>query len=795
MLAKLEAAGGRVKITFDTPPPAARQPSPAASTSSLSNPTAASDEFSDLYKDAQAAVDSPAAGAGAKPPRIPPRRPVPTAIKESFLKGNLYKLAGAAVALVLLATAGFLLRSLLSEKEFTFKGSLVYEYDGSPKSATLADGGSVFYLNEKIRPEAWSSQPPTDAEQYPIGVEKSSWFGFMKQIVPTGEVLEIKQSTPVIVFPADRILKKKKPESVFDFGSDVGITIEPPAAAQALAVEKGVTVKSRKISPQTNDWSAIPRWEEGEYAVRVETTNTTNFKAYSAVTNFTITNAFNGSSSLGPKTNQLGALSSSLPERAQVSPDGPSADVALATQDARFVYYLAPGADALQLAQGAEEWREGWQTMKVLEWLNGSKIYRELNDKGSLDGMMNDFELTDGLPQKRLPTSQIGSDELIYWASYRSAPENVYLIGLRTEGDNFSAVDDFLGGGAWLSKVGTNGVLQLSSKSNFFGAAKLLPQTSKWILRITKEPEYHESKPLLLFSEDPKMFSLDEERKTLAMIVEQCGVNIQRAQEAKSSPPVGNNYFTQNMANLLEPLQSLAAEQSAAQPIAAQLAEEIRQMPRPATEQDGSTADDTAAARLIGGALDCAFKNQEIYPKIQLAEKDSKAARDEWKDARKKEGDFDWSKIKRHELLTPQDFEVWLLEPRQKPRPLSDIKLKAKQWISYRLRVLAEFDKEQKAESVAAKKALESLKAGIDKCATQTLKPSPTAPPINIEQEERKLALANRKIKFLETIGTGAASESAQLQIQFKPSAPGQPARTITLLPVVRLGPQQLPQP
>jgi hypothetical protein len=785
MLAKLDAAGGRAKITFDTPAPVARQPSSAAAPLSPSAPAAASDPLGNLHKDSSPAIDGPAPVGGGKPPRIPPKRHVPAQKEEPFLKRHRSKLEGAAIALVVLATAGFFLRSLLSEKTFTFQGPLSFQYDGSPKSVVLADEGSVAYLDEQGGANSWSSRPPIDAGRYQIGVEKSSWFGFVKQVVPTGRSLQIEQRRPSISFPEQLSFVTSK-------GSAKTWPIEPTIVPPEAGAEK--TVEYRWIKPSESDWEPQAKFLPGEYEVKVSTRETRNFAAATEVAKFTISVPESPDS----KTNLLTELPSIPPAAAPTAPGQSATDVVPPMQDAPSIYYLAPGGDALQLAQGIAGWRSDPEKVQVRDWESGSKNYQELDKKKGVfltgNAMVKEFDVLGGLPRQRLPGSgkQINSDNLVYLASYEVDPQKVYLIGLRANGDNQGAVNEFLGGGVWVTT--TDNVLKLVSRSNFFSAAKLLPPQSKWVLRITKGP-YSEDDPLPLTSGDPTMFSLDEEKKTLAMITARCEVLIKKAQEEKSAPPVGNNYFAQNMDKLLEPLQALATEQSAAQPIAKQLVDAIRQMRPPATEQDGSAPDDAAAARLIGGALDCAFDNPEIKPKIQLEEKDDEAAKDQMEDARKKDAGLDWSRVKSPKLLSPDEFETWLLEPRQKPRSVSDIKLKAKEWISYRLQVLKAFDKKQKADSPEVEKALEALKAGIDKCSIQTVNPSQAAPSVNVEQEKRKLDLANRKIKFLDDIGTVAASESAQLQIKFEPSAPSQSVRVVTLLPVVRLGPQQLSQP
>jgi hypothetical protein len=777
MLAKLEAAGGRVKITFETPPPAARQPNLAALAASPNNPTSVHDAAS-IESDAFASPPEPAAsGTAVQPPRIPPKRPTPSQAKKSFLSAHRSALAvGGVVALVALVAIGMLLKSLLSDEPHSFLGTLTVEYDGKPKSVALSDGRPVFYRQSLKSPNGWSSQPPVDAGRYEVGVETSHWLGLQKRVSPTGKALTIDQKRPVISFPEDLAFVTSK-------GSTktwpIEPTIYPPEAGAGRVVEY------RRLRPQASDWEEQPRVLTGEYEVRVSTRETRNFAAATGVTNFSI-------SAPEPPTQATGPA---------ITPPAPTAgsdeSVTLPQNASSAAYYLALGSEALKVAQENVNWRDNPSPSKVevLQWLDGSQNYRELDEKGNFrEGLTKDFSLTGGgLPEQRLSTSQIQTDAVVYRAFYQNDPKEVYLIGLRSEGDNLGAVDDLLGGAVWLSKAPSG--LRLVSQSKFFSTAKLLPLKSKWILRITTGP-YSDGDELVLSSQSPEVFSLEDELKRLAQISDQCDVLIKKAKEEKSAPPLGNNYLTQNAAKLLGPLQELASEESAAQSIAAQFVKAIMEIRPPATGQDGSAPDNVAAARLFGGALDCAFDNPEINPRIQLTERASKDAKDETDDARKKDGGLDWSKIRSPKLLSPDEFETWLLEPREKPRSVADIKAKSKEWLSYRIGLLELFDKKEKTDSSGAKKALEALRAGIDKCDGQTIKASPAVPTINVEQEERKLVQATRKQEFLNRLGTAAAAgETAQLQIQFVASEPGQSTQKVTLLPVVRLGPQLSQQP
>ena len=775
MLAKLEAAGGRVKITFETPPPSARQPNLAALAALPNSPFNVHDAAS-IESDAFASSPAAAAsGTAVQPPLIPPKRPTPSHAKKSFLSARRSALTvGGAVALVVLAAIGMLLRSLLSDKPIGFLGALTVEYDGKPKSVALSDGRPVFYHQPLKSPNSWSSHPPVDAGKYEVGVETSHWLGLQKRVSPTGEALTIDQKRPVISFPENLAFVASKG---FTKTWPIEPTIYPPEAGAGRVVEY------RRLRPQASDWEEQPRVFTGEYQVKVSTLETPNFKATTGVTNFSI-------SAPEPPPTQATVPATTPP----ASTAGSGESVTLPQSASLAAYYLALGSEALKVAQENVNWRDGPKKVEVLQWLDGSQSYRELDEKGNVRGeLFKDFRLTGGgLPEQRLSTSPIQTDAVVYRASYQNDPKEVYLIGLRSEGDNLGAVDDLLGGAVWLSKV--PGGLRLVSQSKFFSTAKLLPLKSKWLLRITTGP-YSDGDELVLSSESPDVFSLEDELRKLAKISDQCAVLIKKAKEEQSAPPVGNNYFTQNVDKLLGPLQELASEESTAQPIAAQLAKAIIEIRPPATEQDGSAPDDVACARLIGGALACAFHNPEINPRIQLTERDNKDAKDETDDARKKEGGLDLSKIKSPKLLSPDEFETWLLEPRRKPRSLADIKARAKEWISYRIELLRSFDKKEKTDSSVAKKALEALRDGMDKCGVQSLKTSPSDPTINAEQEQRKLDHVTRKREFVNRLGTAvAAGETAQLQIQFVASEPGQSTQKVTLLPVVRVGPQQLSQ-
>jgi hypothetical protein len=777
MLGKVEAGGGRATITFETPAPAARQSSLSVTSASINKAAASHDAGGDSPHVPAITQDGSFTATEHKPPRIPPNRPVPvTANKQSLFARHRTALAIAALLLVCVAAAGVFLRSISSAKPIEFKGPLTVQYDGRPKSVALSDGRPVFYLRSASDAIGWTDQPPFDAGRYEIGIERSSWFGLVKHVVPTGKFLEIGQSRPVITFPPDlRFVTTKGSARTWPIEAE----IDPPEAGA------GKTTEYRRIKPEIGEWDDMPKVLPGEYEVMVSTKKTRNFVSSVEVTNFIISS---------PELHTADPPTAQATNTPVVTEDAllAAAKLKSANDDGSTVFYLALAADALTLIQNIVHWRDNPKKVELRDWLDGRKGYKVLDEKGRLTPLSNDYEMTGGLPSKRLPKSEIPRDEVVYRISYPDNPKTVYLICLRPEGDNRGAVGEHVDDGVWLSK-GTGG-LRLVAKSNFFSSAQLLPRTSQWVIRITGGP-YSEPDVLELVSNNSQMFSLESESRKLAEIVALSKANIDMAGKEKVAPTVGNNYYSQNVEMLVGPLEALVDQQSAAQPIAAQLVKAIKEMRQPPTGQDGSADDDVAAARLFAGSFDCAFENQQINPTIVLTEKNEEAAKKERERSANNGAGVDWSRIKNFTLLSPDEFETWLLEPRQKPRPLSDIKLRAQDWIAFRLKLLEAYEKKQKSDLTGPKMALEALKAGIDKCGTKTVKASTAGPSIDVAKEQRNLELATRKGEFLGTLGTATASGTAKLQIQFDSSVPGKPARMVIFLPLIRLGPQLSQQP
>jgi hypothetical protein len=776
MLAKLEAAGGRVKITFDTPPPAARQPSPAASSSSLSIPTAASDGLSDLYQDAPPAVDAPTAVAGAKPPRIPPRRPVPAAIKESFFEGNRSKLAGAAITLVVLATAGFLLRSLLLEKPIAFQEPLVVDYDGFPKTATPAvpqANATVLYRNPRTGPDAWTSQPPVDAGSYGLGIEVPSWFGFKRTVVASPNTIVIKQKQPRVVFPDPEDLNFVRTNATQVVPFDEIVEIYPPAAAQDFELE----YRRIEPDPEEDEWDPRPRAKDGKYEVKVSTRETRNFTQVVAVTNFTITSNLSNSVSSTSET-KLSAELANIPPQA---PGQSSGGVVPSAQNIPSAYYLAFGSDALRLANEADVWRVDPNNIEVRQWGADSPVYRSIKG-GRLTSMSSDFTMSPGgLPEARKSTSEITSDELVFRASYGTDPQRVFVIGLKKDGTSDGAVRDLLPGKAWLRLNKTSLRLELASMNEFFKHAKLLPSGSKWILVYEDQP-YSEGKGDLRLESDTPDFDVksrideaERDRTTAAKKLTSL------AEQAKN-PPAADNYFDQNRLKLLQPLEELGDES----PLATSLAGQIRSLQKPNVDTKDAASNSTLASALLIGALKIAYGEPEIQARMKLSIADQNRIDGQLDKAKSGQGGRNYGKISDEDLLPPDELESWLINSGEKSPSIRDVRSAAVNWLKSRSAKLQERPKDTSGLNDPVKEVLLKLRQGMEACSEQfTDDPQKADPTLTQDSLAKQIQAAEEKKRVLSSWGTLGVSGHARLELQLGQSEP------ITLLPMVFLGPDR----
>lgn len=769
MLAKLDAAGGRVKITFDTPAPVARQPSSAAAPLSPSAPAAASDPLGNPHKDSSPAIDGPAPIGGGKPPRIPPKRPVPAPKEEPFLKRHRSKLEGAAIALVVLATAGFLLRSLLSEKPITFQEPLVFPYDSLPKVATPAvpqAGATVVYQNPRMGPDFWTSQAPVDAGSYRLGLEVPKWFGFNRTIVASPHTMVIEQKKPKVVFPEDLNFVRTNATQVVSL--DEKIKIVPATAAQDFALEY------RRIEPNPDAWDPRPRAKDGKYEVKVSTRETRNFAQVVAVTNFTITSAASNSGASTTKTNFLAEFPGIRPK----APDQSGASVVPSTQRVSSAYYLAFGPDALRLANEASAWRENPNEIEVRQWGDDLPNYRSIKG-GRLSPMSDDFAMTSGgLPESRKSTSEIKENELVFRASYATDPQQVFVIGLKLNGSSEGAVRDLLPGKAWL-RHRTSSLLELASANEFFKNAKLLPSGSKWILVYEDQP-YSEGEGALRLESDTAEFDVKSRIDAADLDRETAADKLRLLAEQAKNPPAGDNYFDQNRPTILRPLEELSDKS----PLAKSLAGQIKSLPKPNVDVNDASSSATLASALLLGALKIAHNDPEIQARIKLSSADQNKLDGQLNKARSDRGGWDYSKIKDENLLPPDELGSWLINRGERPPSIRDVRSAAVSWLGWRLANLQEPPNDAPTLSDPVKEVLSKLRQGLEACIDQSAANAPKDDPKLMQDSlAKQIQAAEEKARFLTSWGNPGASGHARLEIRLGQSEP------VTLLPMVFLGP------
>ena len=746
MLGKVEALTGRVRVTFETPPPAALRPNLVSRDSSLINQTSAHDAASMGTNAGTNASDT-----APQPTRIPPQRRTLPHAKKSFLGQHRFALVIGAVVLVGVVVVGLLLRSAFSEAPIKFLGSLMVEYDGNPKSVALSDGRPVFYLQSSNIPIEWSSQPPVDAGRYEIGVETSHWLGLQKRVSPTSKALIINQKRPLISFPENL-------EFTTSEGSTNAWPIEPiinPPEAEA-----GKVVEYRNLSAQSSDWDDEPQTRSGKYEVKVSTQATRNFAAATEITNFAIVI----DNKEPPVTNAV---------------DGGARAVAIAHAESPSIasYYLALGSEALSVAQKQQnlDWRDKPDKVAVCQWENDSKKYDDLNKAGNLEDLSKDFKITGGgLPEELRDTSSIKTDVMIYRATYQDFPREVYLIGLRKNGDNSVAIANFLPRTAWLCVNHESKLLELTSRNEFFKHTKLLPAGAKWAL-VYEDSPYSEGQGALRIESETAAFDVavlinkaEEARKTAAD-------QLRMIEEQANMPPQGDNYFDQNKPKITGPLEKL----SDPSPLANRIVEGIGNLQKPDLDKTKPGLESQLATALLIGALKITYGDQDLQARMQLSTEDQNKIDGQLKAARSDQGGRNYSMIKDENLLPLDELESWLAERQSDPR---DVAVK---WLDWRLKNLQPPPEGMSKLNDPGKIALVALRQGLKDCSDTTSGTARKADPTVKESLRKQIQAAEEKVRVLSSWGTSGASGHAKLQLRFGSSEPV----TVTLWPNVLLAP------
>lgn len=768
MLGKVEATGGRVRVTFETPPPAARQPGSGITNANIR--VAPQDTGSDPQEDLTLVRGGPGKSVGTLPPRIPPKRPRAVGKRESFLTSRFSKIAVVAAALVAVAAIGLLLNSLMSEVAPAFQGPLTSIYDGTSKEVTLADGRAVLYRPSWSDTDNWSHDAPKNYGSYELGIEQAAWFGLVRKIKSTGVFLNIKKAQPNILFPEN-----------LDFVTSEGSTTNWPIVPRINPPEAGagVTVEYRGLPPDGGNWTPIAKYFAGNYEVKVSTPETVNFTSSVGITNFTITYEAPKTVPVSEKVQAEGPIDSDLTN--SITSGQPPADVGPPRQDTSVAYYLALGSDALQQANKAEAWKGNPSSVEVRNWGEDEAAFRAIDEQGGLSTLSRDFTMTsNGLPKAKTSTSIIKNDALVYLASYSTDPRKIYIIGLRAKGDNEGSVRDLLPGNAWLSLNKTNSLLELNSPNAFFKSAKLLPAQSKWIL-VYEAPPYSEGKGALKLVSDTAAFDLRPHLKVAEDIRKAAEDQLKASAEQTSNPQSGDNYFDQNRLAIIRPIEELSNEST----LTAKILEEIKKLPKPDVDKKDPSSDAKLAAALLLGALKVVYSDPDIQARIQLSKSNQNKIDRQIESAKSDKGGRDASKIQNSELLPPAELEDWLQEKQQQQKLLTirEIKTQIHNWIKWRINNLQPRDEKTSAIDDPIKKVLEKLEKGIKACSDSPSTDGSKNPLVQRGSVLKQIEVAQEKVHFFQSWGTTNASGYARLQLRLGDSEP------VTLLPRLRLGP------
>ena len=382
--------------------------------------------------------------------------------------------------------------------------------------------------------------------------------------------------------------------------------------------------------------------------------------------------------------------------------------------------------------------------------------------------------MKEGLPLKRSGAGQAGGDTSVYTAEYGPSGQTIVLIGLGsddTEQISQNAVGPYVKNGAWLKSQDGGKYISVECGDGFCGSVKLLPEDSKYLLTLST-PELGQKELMsktLLFDASELLASLETRRDLLR-------VEVEAARDPKNASSAEKAYFEGIRPVLISPLTRAEVQKPAEHLLAAGLAEEIKKLPIPQGIQTNRPTEFEVASALYIGALNAAYVNPSIKPRLQLDKTNTENLRRE-----RKPGKDDHT-VKSFWLLDPNELRQWMLLDPQKKVSATDVIKYAYAWLDRRIPLLQDPEKGSSLHD-PEEEVLRALRQGFQECLKSPQAAFKGSSVVNDGSKERELKSVENSLNSLKNIGTPMASGSAQLTVQFPDG------RSFTLLPDVKLAP------
>ena len=571
MLPKLEAAGGRVRVTLDTPPPAIAVPQ----TSEASyKPSVVPVSGGTALEQSRTTGDS----FGSTPPRpsrpphgasVPPR---PVATVQNQKRRHVIPIFIPVIALAVLAFVLLIARGMIfSEPPKLMIGLESQCYTGKP-IRVMVDGQLP-----PIPDISLSHETVTTAGNHDITVShKGSLLGGDRTVKSK---VTVEKANARISFEQDS-LTWPLPNTT----NRIRFSVDPAhdAGDSNQVLSDNVRIEHRGKNTSESNWTNNTPERPGLYRIKA-TLHSANYTGEQEA-DFEIKN----------------------PTPAATSQQSPSISIGVPTTRTTFI--IAPESDALRLVKESGQLPKQ-RTLEICASWPTDTNFAEIDAKGryATDPMSKLFKMDPDLwlESKERNATEI-SQPIVYRVTSQFSATNLVIIEVGQGTNNSTAINTFLPN-AWISRSDSPCEIQLEP-ATFFRSATLLPKDSRWVVTITNAP-YSNTEPLTLSSESGAISITNiqrelEQRKSTAEATQKMANN--------DATPPRLQYFTENRNIILSQLRRITNNFPSAGAIVAE-AEKIE----PAK---GSANASMLAEDLLIGTLNCAYTNQAISAHMQLTD-------------------------------------------------------------------------------------------------------------------------------------------------------------------------------
>jgi hypothetical protein len=765
MLPKVEAAGGRVRVTFDTPPPPSRQPEAKQTPSQVRAPDASRGAVLQQQNYGTAGEDAgpKVQGSGAKPPPLGPRtppRPVPRAPEHSvsgWLR-NYWKSLAFSAGLLLVTSAAFIFL-FPPPPQIEFIKTTFPAYTGKPVQLEIRTTPSGREHEVKIEPPFVNKAGETKVTASIAGKLLGVGTNVTDYITIPQKPANIEFDTPSLkqVWPGKQVSLFVEPEN--DEGNG-----EPLANKVVLFYKP----KSQNESAWSRE-KPRPSGSQTNFDVMARISADANYTA-EARTNMVIihTNQLSGTETPNATT------SSNTPAAANPSAESQKTSAPGRASAIRFL--LADKSRLLPLLPGKMP-PDG--ELKVVRCDDSGQSATIERGHGSWRGVGDElFKMKEKIPTDKTPKSEAPIDvdgPLAYIVTDGKIPSFVAIELLPR--DNSGVMQRFFQGVDLESKQDKP---RIQFRLNDAGGRVSLDQFvtemkgERFVLEITEHP-YDETTPLqLFFPPNGELESVvKQERDKLT-------VKLAEAAADKAAQTTAKTPWDQAKSELLKPLKETLSQKSP-DPRAEALVKAIEGIAQPP-----AGTSHTNATMLVGTLIAETFRVLETDALTSSLVQLSKN-RAEDKDKKKKSGSGSESlnAIYNVSLLTSQE---WIERFQTDKNSATNWRIKANEWLSGREDDVKE-NKGEKKDKEMVKTLLSGLSLGIRNVKLPTVNERNSAQTVqkdNIDPEVR----IQEKLNFLKSLGSPSSPDSRPKKgrlLLVTDKGPGSIASTNILWPNVLL--------